>query len=331
MPGAPVQYDGVERFEQERPDLVDIVQTGHGQSRRGHHDDGRYPAASAPGCGWRAGRAPRNAARPALLRTSSRWWAIRLTWASPQANSSTWEPSDGSVSSTGSQPKGAHVSRRSGFGTIWRTAPPIIRTARAPSCDADHRRRLSSSGPPTGRGPGPTNQGDHTDMDVRNIEDVAPVVEHNGTVPVWWMVNSREMKDMTDGGFLELVNEFEVAGGGYVDPHSHPTHEFYYVLRGRGTMTDRRRRPAHRPGRPGPHPAGRRPQPAPDLRPCVDPLLLLRHRGQGRWADRLHAPLGRSARVSGRRRPVPALRGRRVRVDQRGVESEQPDGRGSGP
>jgi quercetin dioxygenase-like cupin family protein len=74
-------------------------------------------------------------------------------------------------------------------------------------------------------------------MDVRNIEDVAPVVEHNGTVPVWWMVKSREMKEMTDGGFLELVNEFEVAGGGYVDPHSHPTHEFYYVLRGRGIMT----------------------------------------------------------------------------------------------
>jgi quercetin dioxygenase-like cupin family protein len=74
-------------------------------------------------------------------------------------------------------------------------------------------------------------------MDVRNIEDVAPVVEHNGTTPVWWMVNSREMKEQTDGGFLELVNEFEVAGGGCVDPHSHPTHEFYYVLRGRGIMT----------------------------------------------------------------------------------------------
>jgi quercetin dioxygenase-like cupin family protein len=74
-------------------------------------------------------------------------------------------------------------------------------------------------------------------MDVRNIEDVAPIVEHNGTVPVWWMVNSRELKEQTDGGFLELVNEFEVPGGGYVDPHSHPTHEFYYVLRGRGIMT----------------------------------------------------------------------------------------------
>jgi quercetin dioxygenase-like cupin family protein len=73
-------------------------------------------------------------------------------------------------------------------------------------------------------------------MDVRNIRDKAPVVEHNGTVPVWWMVESREMKDLTDGGFLELVNEFEVEGGGFVEPHSHPTHEFYYVLSGRGIM-----------------------------------------------------------------------------------------------
>jgi quercetin dioxygenase-like cupin family protein len=74
-------------------------------------------------------------------------------------------------------------------------------------------------------------------MDVRNIEDVAPIVEHNGTVPVWWMVKSRELKEQTDGGFLELVNEFTVEGGGHVHPHSHPTHEFYYVLRGRGLMT----------------------------------------------------------------------------------------------
>ena len=73
-------------------------------------------------------------------------------------------------------------------------------------------------------------------MDVRNIRDKEPVVEHNGTVPVWWMVESREMKDVTEGGFLELVNEFEVAGGGYVEPHSHPTHEFYYVMSGRGIM-----------------------------------------------------------------------------------------------
>jgi quercetin dioxygenase-like cupin family protein len=73
-------------------------------------------------------------------------------------------------------------------------------------------------------------------MDVRSIEDVAPEVEHDGTVPVWWLVKPREMFDLTDGGFLELVSEFEVAAGGEVNPHSHPTHEFYYVTSGRGLM-----------------------------------------------------------------------------------------------
>jgi quercetin dioxygenase-like cupin family protein len=74
-------------------------------------------------------------------------------------------------------------------------------------------------------------------MDVRSIEDVKPVIEHNGTVPVWWLVNPREMFEITKGGYLELANEFEVAGGSAVFPHTHPTHEFYYVLSGRGTMT----------------------------------------------------------------------------------------------
>jgi quercetin dioxygenase-like cupin family protein len=74
-------------------------------------------------------------------------------------------------------------------------------------------------------------------MDVRSIEDVAPVIEHNGTVPVWWLVNPREMYEITKGGYFELANEFEVAGGSAVFPHTHPTHEFYYVLSGRGIMT----------------------------------------------------------------------------------------------
>ena len=74
-------------------------------------------------------------------------------------------------------------------------------------------------------------------MDVRKVEDVAPIVEHNGTVPVWWLINPREMKDITDGGYLELANEFEVPGGSAVFPHTHPTHEFYYVTSGRGLMT----------------------------------------------------------------------------------------------
>jgi quercetin dioxygenase-like cupin family protein len=74
-------------------------------------------------------------------------------------------------------------------------------------------------------------------MDVRSIEDVAPEIEHNGTVPVWWLVRPRELFEITRGGHLELVSEFEVVGGGLVDPHQHPTHEFYYVTSGRGMMT----------------------------------------------------------------------------------------------
>ncbi len=81
-------------------------------------------------------------------------------------------------------------------------------------------------------------------MDVRSITQVEPELEHNGTVPVWWMVRPREMKESTDRGYLELVNEFEVPPGGSVFPHTHPTHEFYFVMRGEGTMVidDERRR-----------------------------------------------------------------------------------------
>ena len=49
--------------------------------------------------------------------------------------------------------------------------------------------------------------------------------EHAGTGPVWWLIQPGELKEVTRGGFLELVSEWEVAGGGLVDPHSHPTHE----------------------------------------------------------------------------------------------------------
>jgi quercetin dioxygenase-like cupin family protein len=73
-------------------------------------------------------------------------------------------------------------------------------------------------------------------MDVRPARDVPPVIEHAGTVPVWWLIQPGELKDATSGGFLELVSEWEVADGGLVDPHSHPTHEFYYIISGRGIM-----------------------------------------------------------------------------------------------
>jgi quercetin dioxygenase-like cupin family protein len=74
-------------------------------------------------------------------------------------------------------------------------------------------------------------------VDVRSIEQVQALPMHHGTVPVWWLVEPRAMKAQTAGGYLELAAEFEVAGGGAVHPHSHHTHEYYYVLNGRGVMT----------------------------------------------------------------------------------------------
>ncbi len=73
-------------------------------------------------------------------------------------------------------------------------------------------------------------------MDVRTASDVTPETVHKGSVLVWWLVNPREMMQVTDGGFLELVSIFEVEAGAEIAPHKHPTHEWYYGLSGDGIM-----------------------------------------------------------------------------------------------
>jgi hypothetical protein len=78
----------------------------------------------------------------------------------------------------------------------------------------------------------PSDGDEEVGIDVRNASAVEPEVEHNGTVPVWWRIKPQEMFDPTDGGELELANEFEVAVGGEVFPHSHPNHEFDFVMTG---------------------------------------------------------------------------------------------------
>jgi quercetin dioxygenase-like cupin family protein len=74
-------------------------------------------------------------------------------------------------------------------------------------------------------------------MDIRAIEDNAPRDEHEGSTRVWWLSDAREMFAQTAGGHLELVSEWEVAPGGKVHPHKHPTYEFYYITSGYGRMT----------------------------------------------------------------------------------------------
>jgi mannose-6-phosphate isomerase-like protein (cupin superfamily) len=74
-------------------------------------------------------------------------------------------------------------------------------------------------------------------MDVRSIEKVQSSGVHQDTVENWWLFEPRELKRQTLGGYLEHVDEFEVRGGGEINPHQHHTWEFYYVLSGRGIMT----------------------------------------------------------------------------------------------
>ncbi len=103
--------------------------------------------------------------------------------------------------------------------------PPVLRT-----------RRYSGAAKVAQRtGPGSDDK-ETSAMDVRSAEDITPVVEHNGTTPVWWLVPPQELRSATEGGFLELVSEWEIAPGGAVEEHSHPTHEFYYILAGKGIM-----------------------------------------------------------------------------------------------
>ena len=49
-------------------------------------------------------------------------------------------------------------------------------------------------------------------MDVRNISDIAPVAEHNGTTPVWYMFPPGTMRDITKGGVFSGDNIREKRG-----------------------------------------------------------------------------------------------------------------------
>lgn len=73
-------------------------------------------------------------------------------------------------------------------------------------------------------------------MKIRHTAEVPAVVQHGGTVRSYFMYEQQELREETIGSFLEFINEFTVAPGAFVEPHFHNSHEFYYVLTGRGVM-----------------------------------------------------------------------------------------------
>jgi quercetin dioxygenase-like cupin family protein len=65
--------------------------------------------------------------------------------------------------------------------------------------------------------------------------DVA-TMEHDNTVASYFMYPMDALREATQGGFLQFVNEMTVEPGVAIEPHQHDSHEFYYVLKGDGEM-----------------------------------------------------------------------------------------------
>jgi quercetin dioxygenase-like cupin family protein len=66
--------------------------------------------------------------------------------------------------------------------------------------------------------------------------NVPPMIEHGGTCRAFFFYDKEELREPTMGSYLEFVNEFELRAGAALEPHSHDSDEFYYLLRGEAMM-----------------------------------------------------------------------------------------------
>jgi mannose-6-phosphate isomerase-like protein (cupin superfamily) len=72
-------------------------------------------------------------------------------------------------------------------------------------------------------------------VDIRNAK-VEPTVEHGGTCYTYFMFPKESYRKETMGSYLEYIAEFEIPAGERLEPHTHDTHEFYYILSGRAKV-----------------------------------------------------------------------------------------------
>lgn len=73
-------------------------------------------------------------------------------------------------------------------------------------------------------------------LEIRG-QDGPRLDEHNGTIHTLFFYKMEEIRKETTGGYLEFIDEFTLVGGNSLEPHSHDSDEFYYVLEGEGTMS----------------------------------------------------------------------------------------------
>ena len=79
-------------------------------------------------------------------------------------------------------------------------------------------------------------------------DDIEPISEHEDVI-VHSMIPKFTWRDETQGSYLELVDVFKIKAGKRAEPHTHDTHEFYYILEGEAIVQiedeARRVRPGH--------------------------------------------------------------------------------------
>lgn len=68
-------------------------------------------------------------------------------------------------------------------------------------------------------------------MDIRTPAAAKNFTEHNDVI-VQSLIPKFTMRDETMGSFLELVDIFTIKAGTKCEPHTHDTHEFYFILEG---------------------------------------------------------------------------------------------------
>ena len=73
-------------------------------------------------------------------------------------------------------------------------------------------------------------------MDITN-SDGEPIIEHGGTCITHFLVGKESLRRETSGGYLEFVSEFQLKEGAALEPHSHDSDEFYYMLEGEAVIT----------------------------------------------------------------------------------------------
>jgi len=72
-------------------------------------------------------------------------------------------------------------------------------------------------------------------MDIRSATTVSPVTMHDN-VTVWGLFPKFSFVEQTKGTYLEAVEEWTIDANTRAKPHSHDTHEFYYILKGEAVV-----------------------------------------------------------------------------------------------